>query len=155
MKPPASAGGHLGLRLNDISHGQPFVASSIVLAAGRAIGRPLRRGMYSAKFLAQSEFFKDEAMRCRDNAGVAATKADRESWLNLACRWEELLRPRDDSDGGVHTLRPMRTIYNKKRRSKLIELARAAGLRLVPRPDLAWASAGWKSDETLGMSGRA
>jgi hypothetical protein len=63
-----------------------------------------------------SDFFKDEAKRCRDNAGVAATKADQQSWLNLASRWEELLRPRDERVEEIDTLLPWRRIYNKKRR---------------------------------------
>jgi hypothetical protein len=47
------------------------------------------------------EFFQDEAKRCRDNAERSARKDDREFWLNLAGRWEGLLRPKDGSDAGV------------------------------------------------------
>jgi hypothetical protein len=66
-----------------------------------------------------SDFFQDEAKRCKDNALRATRKDDREFWLNLARRWEELLSPKDESDAGlgaIHTLRPQRTIYNKRRR---------------------------------------
>jgi hypothetical protein len=63
-----------------------------------------------------SDFFKDEAKRCRDNAGAAATKADQESWLNMASRWEELLLPSDERVKAAQTLLPWRTIYNKNKK---------------------------------------
>jgi len=65
-----------------------------------------------------TDFFQNEAKRCRDNA-ERATKKDREFWLTLARRWEELLQARNESDANVeavHTLRPQRTMYNKRRR---------------------------------------
>jgi hypothetical protein len=65
-----------------------------------------------------SDLFKDEAKRCRDSAEVAATKAGRESWLNMASRWEELLRPIDERAEAMETLLPWRTNYNKKHHKK-------------------------------------
>jgi len=80
---------------------------------------PTGRFLFGAS-MQNSDFFEDEAKRCRDNAVRAARKDDREFWLNLARRWEELLSRKDGSDdanvGAVHTLRPARTMYNKRRR---------------------------------------
>ena len=40
------------------------------------------------------EFFQREAKQCKDRA-QRANKSDREFWLRLAQRWEELLRIRE------------------------------------------------------------
>jgi hypothetical protein len=65
------------------------------------------------------DFFQNEAKRCRASAESAARKADREFWLNMANRWDYLLHPNDEGDadlGAIRGLRPVRTIYNKRRR---------------------------------------
>lgn len=88
---------------------EPFFSCEVV-----SRGAPQDGALLFGVSMETSDFFKDEAKRCRDNAGVAATKADQESWLNMASRWEELLRPSDETDASA--LRPMRTIYNKNPR---------------------------------------
>jgi hypothetical protein len=63
--------------------------------------------------LQTSDFFQNEATRCRDKAESAARKDDRAFWLNLASRWEGLLRPNDENDAdleAVRALRPQRTV---------------------------------------------
>jgi hypothetical protein len=79
---------------------------------------PQRGHFFVGVSMMQSDFFQNEAKRCRDNA-VGTARKDRKFWLNLADRRERLLHPKDESDGNVgaiHTLRPRRTIYNKRRR---------------------------------------
>jgi hypothetical protein len=39
-----------------------------------------------------TDFFQNEAMRCRGNAKMATSKDDREFWLNMASRWETMQR---------------------------------------------------------------
>jgi hypothetical protein len=71
---------------------EPFFGCDVTIQ-----GRPAETGHFLfGGSMETSDFFKDEAKRCRDNAGAAATKADQESWLNMASRWEELLNPGDD-----------------------------------------------------------
>jgi hypothetical protein len=41
------------------------------------------------------DFFEREAKQCNDRAQRAANKSDRDFWLRLAQRWEELLRIRE------------------------------------------------------------
>ena len=79
---------------------------------------PHRRRFLVGVSMMQSDLFQNEAKRCRDNAERAARK-DREFWLSLAGRWEGLLRPKHERDAdveAVRTLRPQRTMHNKRRR---------------------------------------
>jgi hypothetical protein len=39
-----------------------------------------------------TDFFQNEAMRCRGNAKMATSKDDREFWLKMANRWETMQR---------------------------------------------------------------
>jgi hypothetical protein len=62
-----------------------------------------------------TEFFEKEAQECRRLAAGATQKKDREFWLQLAQRWEWLLRP---SDGPkverVRPLRPRQSVLQKR-----------------------------------------
>jgi hypothetical protein len=42
--------------------------------------------------LNKTDFFQEQTVQCRALAARAANKTDREFWLRLACRWEELLQ---------------------------------------------------------------
>jgi hypothetical protein len=42
--------------------------------------------------LNKTDFFQEQTAQCRALAARAANKTDREFWLRLACRWEELLQ---------------------------------------------------------------
>jgi hypothetical protein len=41
-----------------------------------------------------ADFFQRQAMQCRSQAERAANKTDREFWLDMARRWEGMLKPR-------------------------------------------------------------
>ena len=43
--------------------------------------------------LEPNDFFQNQVKQCRSQAESAANKRDREFWLQLAHRWERLLRP--------------------------------------------------------------
>ena len=66
--------------------------------------------------LQTTDFFQDEAKRCRDTAERAVRKEDREFWLSMASRLDDLYCPKGESNEAMHTLRPQRTIYNKKQK---------------------------------------
>jgi hypothetical protein len=40
------------------------------------------------------DFFQRQAMQCRSQADRAANKTDREFWLDMASRWEGMLKAR-------------------------------------------------------------
>jgi hypothetical protein len=42
--------------------------------------------------LNKTDFFQEQTAQCRALAARAASKTDRDFWLRLACRWEELLQ---------------------------------------------------------------
>ena len=44
------------------------------------------------------EFFEEQARQCNDRAVAAANRADREFWCQLAHRWEELVRARQQEE---------------------------------------------------------
>jgi hypothetical protein len=47
------------------------------------------------------DFFEERARQCRAQAKRANNKADRESWLEMARRWEGMLRPHHDRGEGI------------------------------------------------------
>jgi hypothetical protein len=52
--------------------------------------------------LHKTDFFQEQTAQCRALAARAANKTDREFWLRLAQRWEELLRAKQlESDGSA------------------------------------------------------
>jgi len=74
----------------------------------------------------KQDFFQHQAMQCRSQAERAAKKADREFWLRLADRWEQLLQPGGagiEADQGRRFDPP---IIRKKRFSKRFAKSRAA-----------------------------
>jgi hypothetical protein len=62
--------------------------------------------------LQTSDFFQNEVNRCRDSAERAAGREDREFWLNMARRWEELLHPNEESD--AKAVKGLRSIYGRR-----------------------------------------
>ena len=42
--------------------------------------------------LKTNSFYQDQMEKCRDLAATARNESDREFWLRLAHRWEELMR---------------------------------------------------------------
>ena len=42
-------------------------------------------------------FFEKQAVQCRAQAKGAFNEADRESWLDMALRWERMYRPNHDN----------------------------------------------------------
>ncbi|MGA8699598.1 MAG: hypothetical protein WB689_38395 [Xanthobacteraceae bacterium] len=46
----------------------------------------------NSQLIEKSDFFRDQIRQCRSQAERAANKTDREFWLRLAQRWEELLQ---------------------------------------------------------------
>ena len=59
-----------------------------------------------------SDFFQDEANRCKHSAEMAAAKEDREFWLNMARRWEGLLHPNEESNAKM--VKPLRSVYARR-----------------------------------------
>jgi len=53
-----------------------------------------------------TNFFQKEAQECKRRAAGAIQKNDREFWLQLAQRWERLLRQNDSPK--VEGVRPLR-----------------------------------------------
>jgi len=52
--------------------------------------------------LHKTDFFQEQTAQCRALAARAANKTDREFWLRLAQRWEELLRAKQlESEGSA------------------------------------------------------
>jgi hypothetical protein len=47
------------------------------------------------------DFFEKQATQCRAQAERASNKADRESWLDMAIRWEGMLRPNHEDGAGI------------------------------------------------------
>jgi hypothetical protein len=65
-----------------------------------------------------SNFFQNEEKRCRANAEMATTEG-RDFWLDLACRWRELYRARDEKGSNIKAARMFRsgrTIHARKAR---------------------------------------
>jgi hypothetical protein len=54
-----------------------------------------------------TDFFQKEAHECRTLAAKAVHKNDREYWLGLALRWEEML-PKQQGDADLRTVRSLR-----------------------------------------------
>ena len=48
-----------------------------------------------------NDFFQEEIRRCRSQAERAENKADRDFWLRLAQRWEDLVRARQENSKNV------------------------------------------------------
>jgi hypothetical protein len=68
--------------------------------------------------LETSDFFQDQVQQCRKLAADAHDKNDREFWLRLAHRWEELLRAQRHDGAGVETVQKIRferPIFSKRR----------------------------------------
>jgi hypothetical protein len=100
---------------------KPFLAaqqSEQIIAIGVYHRWPLNGAFLFGGSMDTNDFFQTEARRCRDNA-EKATKTDRDFWLTLASKWEELLSARTRNSANVEAvkkLRPTRTIYNTRRR---------------------------------------
>jgi hypothetical protein len=64
------------------------------------------------------DFFEEQKAQCRALAARAANKTDREFWLRLACRWEELLqaKQRGTLKVEVPTVRFEHPIFKKRGR---------------------------------------
>jgi len=64
------------------------------------------------------DFFEEQKAQCCALATRAANKTDREFWLRLACRWEELLqaKQRGTLKVEVPTVRFERPIFKKRGR---------------------------------------
>jgi hypothetical protein len=64
------------------------------------------------------DFFQEQTAQCRALAARAANKTDREFWLRLACRWEELLqaKQRGTLKVEVPTVRFEHPIFKKRSR---------------------------------------
>jgi hypothetical protein len=69
--------------------------------------------------LETDDFFQEQMKRCSDLAARASNKGDREFWLRLAHRWEELLQARQCGTLNIEvpTLRFERRINTKRRRA--------------------------------------
>jgi len=48
--------------------------------------------------LHKADFFQEQINQCRRLAGQASNKSDREFWLKMTQRWEELLLGRSSDD---------------------------------------------------------
>jgi hypothetical protein len=95
-----------------------FAAEQIEAISVFIYGRPRKDPFFVGVSMETNDFFEDEAQRCRESAARATGKIDREFWLNLARRWEELLQARNGSGANVEAvqaLRPQRSRYNKRR----------------------------------------
>ena len=64
------------------------------------------------------DFFEEQKTQCRALATRTANKTDREFWLRLACRWEELLQAKQYGTLKVEvpTVRFERPIFKKRGR---------------------------------------
>jgi len=69
--------------------------------------------------LETNDFFQEQIRQCNSLAERASNKKDREFWLRLAHRWEQLVqaRQRGTLNIEVPTLRFERRIYTKRRRA--------------------------------------
>jgi len=66
--------------------------------------------------LETTDFFQDQIKQCRDLAARAANKSDREFWIRLANRWEEVLRAQQrGAPEAVQKVRFERPILTKRR----------------------------------------
>ena len=79
--------------------------------------RAPERGVLFGASMQTSEFFRDEAKRCRDSAERASRKDDREFWLNLARRWETLLQARERETPNVEVRRVEHPYLRKPNRA--------------------------------------
>jgi hypothetical protein len=62
-----------------------------------------------------TDFFQKEAQECRMRAAGATHKKDGEFWLQLAQRWEWLLRQRDRPKvESVRPLRPRQSVLQRR-----------------------------------------
>ena len=85
------------------------------------LGSPVIRGVFVAviAMLEMIDFFQKEAQECRSLAAKAVHKDDREYWLRLAQRWEEIL-PKQHGDAdlkAIRSLRPRPVFAKKPRRA--------------------------------------
>jgi hypothetical protein len=71
------------------------------------------------EMLGTSEFFQDQIKQCRDFAGRATVKSDRDFWLKMAHRWEDLLQARQAGgiDATTHKFRFQRLRFAKRGRA--------------------------------------
>jgi hypothetical protein len=68
--------------------------------------------------LETGSFFQNEITRCHGLADRAGNQADREFWLQLAHRWEELLRVKQSGAPNfeaIHKLSFERPLFLKRR----------------------------------------
>jgi hypothetical protein len=72
------------------------------------------------------DFFEQQGKECRSSAAQSRNKNDREFWLELADRWEGLLKNRHDGDGGP--VRPP-SPFMRSMSSRSMALARLAKRR--------------------------
>jgi hypothetical protein len=70
------------------------------------------------EMLEPTDFFQQQINQCRDIAARTTDKNDREFWLRLAHRWEELLRAQQNG-GTTETVKVRfeRPIFSKRRRA--------------------------------------
>jgi hypothetical protein len=81
--------------------------------------------MRVVKMLDTPDFFEQQTRECRSLAAQSRNKYDREFWLEMAARWEDLLKPRQN--GGESMRGPTRLRRSMFKRSML--LARRAAKR--------------------------
>jgi hypothetical protein len=68
--------------------------------------------------LETGSFFQNQIRRCHDLADRAGDQGDREFWLQLAHRWEELLRVKQSGGPNfeaIHKLSFERPVFLKRR----------------------------------------
>ena len=71
-----------------------------------------------AKIMLETGSFLQNEMRCLDLAYRAVNEADRDFWLQLAHRWEEVLRVKKSAGPNfeaIHKLRFERPLFQKRR----------------------------------------
>jgi hypothetical protein len=77
--------------------------------------------------LEPNDFFQQQIQQCSGLAANAVGKSDRDFWLRLARRWEDLLRAKQS--GSVETIQKVRferPIFAQKRSAKRFAKRRAA-----------------------------
>jgi hypothetical protein len=71
-----------------------------------------------AMMLETRSFFQNQIKKCYDLAATASSESDREFWLRLAHRWEELLQAKQRGGPNfeaIHELRFERPLFAKRR----------------------------------------
>lgn len=88
-------------------------------SVARLLGAPPNGAFLFGVSMKTNDFLQNEATCCRANAEMATRKKDREFWLNLAHRWEELSRARDENGFNIKAprmYRSGRTIFTRRAR---------------------------------------